>query len=303
MVAVLSSFLVHERNFSEENQERAVVYSDHTTQVVVPERPLATNALQIEGSQLPPEEVYACIQKISRIWKKEGISSFMTFGKNEDKAPFHWQVVPYPQSGWRLWNQLKVLWRITFGAPKLSETARLQCAERYKQLFDQAVSEMSVSSSTKPLSQPDAFCNPEVIQRQRVYEGKTINVLYNYAPIGLGKRKLHFLIVPKAHRTGFSDLTEAEYAESMKISGKLVDHYKKEGYSTAYLFDKTGVEAGQTVPHWHQHVVFTANKTEELLGKLKIFKNMLFGSSPLPKTELEAQVHALRTELAPVLIV
>jgi diadenosine tetraphosphate (Ap4A) HIT family hydrolase len=121
-------------------------------------------------------------------------------------------------------------------------------------------------------------------------------VLTNYAPIVLGS-SLHFLIVPKEHRTGFFDLEESEYVEAMKFSEKLIAYYSRNGLRTAYLFDKTGAEAGQTVPHWHQHVVFTATKTQEILGKLRVFKNLLWRPSPLPENRLQTRVHNLRGAL------
>ena len=50
-----------------------------------------------------------------------------------------------------------------------------------------------------------------------------------------------------------------------------------------YLFHKTGIDAGQTVPHWHMHLIVTANKTQGFFGKLTVLKNMLFGSSPMKR--------------------
>ena len=158
-----------------------------------------------------------------------------------------------------------------------------------------------IESIQKIVQGNDAFCNPKVLDKQRVFEGKEINVLYNYAPIGLGEEKLHFLIVPKEHHPNFSDLTKSEYLESMQLSQKLIKFYQGKGFHTAYLFDKTGAEAGQTVPHWHEHVVFTATKTQELFGKWTVLKNMVLGSSPLPPKELQNRVQSLKKELAEVL--
>jgi diadenosine tetraphosphate (Ap4A) HIT family hydrolase len=156
---------------------------------------------------------------------------------------------------------------------------------------------MQIESIEETIQGNDAFCDQKVIDKQLVFEGKEINILYNYAPIVLGEGKLHFLIVPKQHRSKFTDLTETEYLDVMQLSQKLVGFYKGKGYHTAYLFDKTGIEAGQTVPHWHEHVVFTATKTQEFFGKLTVLKNMLFGSSPLPSKELQIRVLLLKEDL------
>nr|QIQ10885.1 hypothetical protein OJOKFFHK_00028 [uncultured bacterium] len=99
-----------------------------------------------------------------------------------------------------------------------------------------------------------------------MFEGKYVNILYNYAPIAIDENKLHFMLVPKAHREMFSELSVDEYLEASALEQKLGAYYKRQGYQAAYLFNKTGAEAGQTVPHWHEHVIFTATKVQDLYG-------------------------------------
>jgi hypothetical protein len=82
-------------------------------------------------------------------------------------------------------------------------------------------------TENEPGSSQDAFCNNQVIQKQRVMEGDKINILYNYAPIGLGGEKLHFLITPKTHRTTLKDLTENEYGEAQLITQQLITTLSK----------------------------------------------------------------------------
>ena len=190
-----------------------------------------------------------------------------------------------------------MLWNSTFGAPRLSPKAFHATLAKYKQetkWFSEPLAKLLVSSCQR---EADPFCNDKVIQKQLLFEGSKIYVLYNYAPVALGKEKLDFLILPKCHRARFSDLTQSEYIEAMHYSQALIRHFNQKGFLTTYLFDKTGDEAGQTVLHWHQHVIFTKSKTEELLGKLKVFKNMLFGSSPLSVEALQERVLHLRVEL------
>jgi diadenosine tetraphosphate (Ap4A) HIT family hydrolase len=147
------------------------------------------------------------------------------------------------------------------------------------------------------ISGTDPFCNPEIIQKQLVFEGSEVNVLYNYAPIGLGQEKLHFLIVPKIHRVGFSELSQTEYLEAMELSQKLINFYQKRNHPIVYVFHKTGVEAGQTVPHWHQHIVFAETGAQEFFSKMAVLKNMMIGASPLSSEELKGRVQLLRTDL------
>ena len=280
--------------------------------VLVPEHPLAPNSLRIEPKKdvkkftdwndINIQETHVLIQRIVDVWQKMGITDYLIYGKESDdsKSAFGWEIVPYRHNEWRFWrfwNQLKVLWNISFGSLSTDKTGMNKVItdfEKNRKKFIQASYPQNLS-----IRGNDAFCNQKIIEKQRVFEGRTVNILYNYAPIG--KEKLHFLIVPKEHHVKFSDLTMEEYEETMKLSQKLINFYKSKGIKTVYLFDKSGTEAGQTVPHWHEHVVFTATKTQEFIGKLTILKNMLIGSSSLSDDKLKKQVEYLKNELRPVL--
>lgn len=285
-----------------------IVFQTPTMTAIVPENPLAPGALKVVPNKTTPQytdwtqanqgEAFDLIQKIIEIWQKEGINDYMIFGKNSENSDFAWEVVPYHDSGLTFWKQFKVLFNLTFGAPTASLEERQAVASKLMNPESLSTGAAKISALS---SKPDAFCNPEVIQKQRVFEGKHINVLYNYAPIAIDENKLHFMMVPKEHHEKFTDLTREEYLEVSELEQKLARYYGDKGYHTTYMFNKTGAEAGQTVPHWHQHLIFTATKTQELYGKLIVLKNMIFGSSPLPKAELNERVRSLKEELHPVL--
>lgn len=295
--------------------DEAIVYEGNTMKIIVPASPLASGSVKIipnSGSRNFSEwqgvnelETYELIQHVVRIWEKRGITDYLIYGKesNNPESLFSWEIVPYPKNGWRFWKQFKVLWNITFGGscfPKVERNRIAKDFQKEKDLFSEAHTKQIETIQTIAQGK-DAFCDQNVIDKQLVFEGKEIYVLYNYAPLALGEGKLHFLIIPKQHHSRFSDLTQTEYLESMQLAQKLVSFYKSKGYQTAYLYDKTGAEAGQTVPHWHEHVVFTATKTQDFFGKLIVLKNMLIGSSPLPQKELRTRVQLLRQELSEVL--
>jgi diadenosine tetraphosphate (Ap4A) HIT family hydrolase len=271
-----------------------IIYEGQTMDVIVPENPLASNSLQImpKGDMENVHETYDLLRRIVQIWEKRGVHDYMIFGKHTPNHPFHWEIVPFPKEGFRFWKRFSVLWNMTFGSSRLSDKDRNAIAENYRKEFP-----LSYESNPEPAEVigNDPFCNQEVIDRQLVFEGNEVRVLYNHAPIVLGEG-LHFLIVPKQHKTRFSDLSETEYLEAMQWVQRLVEYYRNKGYPIAYIFDKTGTEAGQTVPHWHEHVVFAATENEELLAKLTVLKNMIFYGSPLPRNELKARVESLRKE-------
>ncbi len=292
--------------------DEVIVYKGRTMKVVVPECPLGLGSVKIiptsnrrnfygweESNKL---EAHELLQNVVKIWEKKGITDYLIYGKESKGLIFGWEIVPYPKTGWKYWKQFRVLWNITFGARCLPIFERQRIAEDFQKDKDSfsATNTKQIEITKKTASQNDAFCNPNIIDKQLIFEGKEINVLYNYAPLFIGKEKLHFLVVPKRHLPKFSDLSKSEYLESMQLTQKLINIYKNKGFHTVYLFDKTGDRAGQTVSHFHGHVVITAAKNQVFLG-LAVLKNMLFGSSPLKQNELQSRVEAFRKELSTVL--
>ncbi len=291
--------------------DEVVIYQGRSMKLIVPECPLASGSVKLVPNSSEKSfsnwmasdeiETYELIQRVVQVWQKKGITDYLRYGKeySESNCAFGWEVVPYPKNAWSYWQQFTVLWNSAFGGSCLSKVKRQEIAREFqkdKELFSELQTKQ-VESIQGTLKGNDAFCHQKVIDKQVVFEGKEVVVLYNYAPIVLGDGKLHFLVVPKQHRPSFSDLTQTEYLETMQLSQKLVNFYRDKGCPTAYLFDKTGARAGQSVPHWHEHIVFTATKTQEWLGRLSIFKNMLFGSSPLSDKELQTRVAELKVEL------
>jgi diadenosine tetraphosphate (Ap4A) HIT family hydrolase len=286
------------------HENKSIIYQDNSVQMQVPECPLGPGAIQF-SSKIGIEnlEIYNLMQNLISFWKTQGIVNYLIYEKNIaslDKK-WTWEIVPYQTKGSTFLKQFSVLKNIIFGGTCLSEEERnkeVKDFQKHKELFsiDQV---KQIKSIEKIAHGNDVFCKPEVIERQRIWEGKEVNVLYNYAPIALSDEKLHFLIVPKMHRETFSDLSPTEYLEVMQFAQKLVDHYYAKGIQTAYLFNKNGEEAGQTVSHWHMHVVFAATNAQELFGKLFVLKNMVFDSSPMPKEEFDKRIQTRRNELTP----
>jgi diadenosine tetraphosphate (Ap4A) HIT family hydrolase len=62
-----------------------------------------------------------------------------------------------------------------------------------------------------------------------------------------------------------------------KEYGKLIDHFKirRKTVKNVYLLNKTGIDAGQTVKHWHLHVIFSTNKAQDFWGGMTVIKNIL----------------------------
>lgn len=277
-------------------------------QLYVPQAPIFYNSLQIAkqgqtefGSWTAQDHVasYQKMRAVAQTWKAEKrTEQYLIYGKISTSQPFNWEIIPYQKCSnmfSRIVQQLVVLWRVVFGGISLSETQKLGL-EKDLNKFNTVPSEESGKPSELG---SDAFCKAETLQKQCVLTGNKVDVLFNYAPIGLGGERLHFLIVPKEHHKEFTDLSEDEYAETMELTSKLVWHFtgNRDSIKNVYLLNKTGKDAGQTVDHWHLHVIFSATTTQDIWGKLTVFKNILFGSSPMNGDALKARVSELKKEL------
>lgn len=99
-----------------------------------------------------------------------------------------------------------------------------------------------------------AFCNPEIIKTQNVFEHNGIVVLYNRRKGD--KPGLNFLILPERHTERVYGLTDEEvqniaYARRLLT---LVLQESHEGYEVIeYTQDTPAV--GQTVPHTHEQLI------------------------------------------------
>lgn len=284
-----------------------VIMQGKTINVIVPKSPLAMGSVQIiknsDVKQPDQQEMYEIHQKILRVFKAQGIDSYLRYRVSTTPGRY-WEIIPFSKNSSSFWQQLKVLWKVIFGGGYISQSQRELFATSFREIALQNLQEAkpSTHSDSRNLdSKSDAFCNKDIIDKQWVFKGKLITILYDYAPIGIGKNKLHFLFVPNRHCEKFSDLIEEEHREVSNLSEKLARFYKDKEVDrksfSAYMFDKTGSQAGQTVTHWHQHIVFTTTKIQGIWGKLTILKKMIFGPSPLSDEDLKQKVVLFRKEL------
>lgn len=281
-------------------------------QVRVPEKQLIDQSLQIvapdkrftDWTGQNHAESYEQMQRIAQAWKNSHLTDqYLIYGKS-DANPFQWEIVPYQKCRTfigRIVQQLQVLWRTVFGGMVVTKDSRQKQTKKYEELLNNLPAFNKPSKASNVSN--DSFCKKDTIDRQWVVTGAKVNVLFNYAPIGFGGERLHFLVVPKEHRETFTDVTKDEYCESLELTTKLVNHFTnhRKNVNNVYLLNKTGQDAGQTVKHWHLHVIFSTNTAQDFWGKMTVFKNILLGSSPMKKDDLEKTVRALRAELAPLI--
>lgn len=142
-----------------------------------------------------------------------------------------------------------------------------------------------------------AFCDSNVLARQKFYEDDLVIALYTHKPIFPG----HCLIIPKRHVPRFELLSDEE-AMQIHLVIKKVNQAVQQAFSTnSYLIlQKNGYEVGQTVPHVHFHYIPRRDGDD---SSLKFIFRMYWVNinGPLSSNELEDVVLKMRTAMASVL--
>ncbi|MGH2612030.1 MAG: HIT family protein, partial [Rhabdochlamydiaceae bacterium] len=237
----------------------------------IPRQALASDSLFIEQKgQENPSELFRMVKKVAQFWEQQGIFNYLVYKSSADQG---WEMVPTQGSEQSLWDricgftrQLNVLAKVTFGRSSVSNPERKRVFTKYQELQSFQVKE---TAETVNQVVKDVFCKETVINSQLLWEGKHVRVLYNYAPIG--KEGLHFLLIPKIHKERLSQLSQDEFEEIQTFAATLIKQYPNH---LCYRYNKTGKLSGQTVPHFHEHVVFVLPQHDRW-GKLSVFFRMI----------------------------
>jgi len=99
-----------------------------------------------------------------------------------------------------------------------------------------------------------AFCKiaKKEISSFKVFENDDVYAFYDINPVS----KYHTLVIPKKHYENLYDIPEKELVEIMKVVKKIVLMYRKKfGIKNVQIFNNSGKEAQQEVPHFHFHIV------------------------------------------------
>lgn len=140
------------------------------------------------------------------------------------------------------------------------------------------------------LSEPCAFCEDKVLERQVFYEGELVLVLYTHKPVMPG----HCLIIPKRHVERFENLTDEEMLEIGQVIKKVDSAVRKEFHTISYLLlQKNGEEVGQTVPHVHFHYI---PRKEGEDSSIAFMLKMLIANLKTPLSSDEMQLIVQRME-------
>jgi diadenosine tetraphosphate (Ap4A) HIT family hydrolase len=103
------------------------------------------------------------------------------------------------------------------------------------------------------------FCNPEIVRKQLVHQGKKVFVTCNNRPY----TDCHLMILPNEHKEKPSQNTEEEIIEKYQLFHKI------SAFATGFeeqvaVMTRIGPRSGQTQPHLHDHVVSYGSKSDQL---------------------------------------
>lgn len=90
------------------------------------------------------------------------------------------------------------------------------------------------------------------IPTKSIYEDGDFKVILDVSPATKG----HILILPKEHYADFYDLPDRLAGKAMQLAKQLAIHMKEKlDFDGLNLIQNNGVTAGQTVFHYHLHLI------------------------------------------------
>jgi histidine triad (HIT) family protein len=138
-----------------------------------------------------------------------------------------------------------------------------------------------------------AFCDKDVLDRQKFYEDDVVLALCTHKPILPG----HCLIISKRHVERFDLLTDEEIGQIGRVTKRVHQAVTQAFKTSSYLsLQKNGLEVGQTVPHVHFHYIPREagdDSTLKFLAKMYIAN----AQKPMPPAEMQKAVEKMKMVL------
>ncbi len=139
-----------------------------------------------------------------------------------------------------------------------------------------------------------AFCDINVLDRQKFYEDDLVFALYTHKPVLSG----HCLIIPKRHIERFEMLTDEELMQVGRVIKKVDQAVSNVFKTSSYLLlQKNGAEVGQTVPHVHFHYI-PREKGDDSTLKFLAKMNIANVQKPLSAAEMENIVEKMKKAMS-----
>lgn len=101
------------------------------------------------------------------------------------------------------------------------------------------------------------------IPSRTLYENEQFRVIMDLNPATRG----HALILPKNHFANLYELPDETAAEAMKLAKRMAEHMTKQLNCDGFnLLQNNGEYAGQTVLHFHMHLIPRYKDDKQTLG-------------------------------------
>ena len=135
------------------------------------------------------------------------------------------------------------------------------------------------------------FCDSNIITKQSLYENENVVVLHNIRPANKGQ----CVVFPKRHTTNIRELSKQEIIDLILavqlVSSRYAEHLKPVGFN--YGFNE-GEYAGQTVQHFHFHIIPRLDGDKTRLPEYHLFHRDPKTKHNLTDAEIEPFVEELR---------
>jgi diadenosine tetraphosphate (Ap4A) HIT family hydrolase len=96
------------------------------------------------------------------------------------------------------------------------------------------------------------FCQYIHKQENYIFESEKAFVIYDNFPVNEG----HCLIIPKRHVKSYFELSESEINQLTNLMFRAKDYIKNKYSPDSFNIGvNDGIEAGQTIPHCHIHLI------------------------------------------------
>jgi len=142
-----------------------------------------------------------------------------------------------------------------------------------------------------------AFCDPQIIGKQQIFENDSFHVLVDYKPLAPG----HLLIVSKTCIIKAEEMNEQQNRDYLSARKKVCELFSKVLKTDQYIeLSKAGADAGQTVKHFHSHMVPIQSSKWRMLGQLMVLAKIALPICcvrPLKPETLKAEVAKFKAAL------
>ncbi len=102
------------------------------------------------------------------------------------------------------------------------------------------------------------------IPSKKLYEDELCYAFYDIAP----QAPVHFLVIPKEHISSTNELTEQNVAVVSHLFLVIQKLAKETGLTNGYrIINNVGEDGGQTVKHFHLHVLGGEHLGEQMIVK------------------------------------